>query len=140
MPLWHIYHPANTYTPEDKQNFARDITAYYARVGLPEFYAVALFHELPADSFYVGGKPTAASVRITIDHLARQLDDPEMRKRMTRGLDTLMAPYTHDRGLYLEFNINEVVRDTWMIAGLFPPPIGSDIEQAWAEENKPIPY
>lgn len=140
MPLWHIYHPANTYTPEDKQNFARDITAYYARVGLPEFYAVALFHELSADSFYVGGKPTAAAVRITIDHLARQLDDPEMRNRMTRGLDMLMAPYTHDRGLYLEFNINEVARDTWMIAGLFPPPIGGDIEQAWAEENKPIPY
>ncbi|WP_433733533.1 tautomerase family protein [Nocardia sp. CA-129566] len=140
MPLWRIYHPANTYTPEDKQNFAQDITAYYTRVGLPEFYTVALFHELPADSFYVGGKPTAASVRIIIDHLARQLDDPEMRKRMTRGLDALMAPYTHDRGLHLEFNINEVPRDTWMIAGLFPPPIGSDIEQVWAKENKPIPY
>jgi phenylpyruvate tautomerase PptA (4-oxalocrotonate tautomerase family) len=140
MPLWHIYHPPKTYTSEDKQNFAQDITAYYARVGLPEFYAVALFHELPADSFYVGGKPTTASVRITIDHLARQLDDPEMRKRMTRGLDALMTPYTHDRGLYLEFNINEVARDTWMIAGLFPPPIGSDIERTWAGENKPIPY
>ncbi|WP_433684217.1 tautomerase family protein [Nocardia sp. CA-119907] len=140
MPLWQIYHPATTYTAVDKQNFAQDITAYYTRVGLPEFYAVVLFHELPTDSFYVGGKPTAASVRITIDHLARQLDDPEMRKRMIRGLDTLMAPYTHDRGLYLEFNINEVPRDTWMISGLFPPPIGSDIEQVWAKENKPIPY
>ncbi|MET8874300.1 tautomerase family protein [Nocardia sp. NPDC004604] len=139
MPLWHIYHSADTFTAEDKQNFAKDITAYYAHFGLPEFYAVALFHEVPADSFYVGGVPTP-SVRITIDHLARQVDDPDMRKRMSERLHDLMAPYTHDRGLHVEFNINEVPRDTWMIAGLFPPPPGSDIERGWAETNKPIPY
>jgi phenylpyruvate tautomerase PptA (4-oxalocrotonate tautomerase family) len=140
MPLWHIHHPADTYTAHDKQNFARDITAYYTRFGLPEFYVVALFHELPAESFYVGGRPTAAAVRITIDHLARTLEDPELRKHMSQGLDALMAPYTRDRGLHTEFNINEVARDTWMIAGLFPPPKRSAAEQTWARENKPGPY
>ncbi|MEU6580271.1 tautomerase family protein [Nocardia sp. NPDC046763] len=139
MPLWHIYHPADTLTAEDKQNFAKDITAYYAHFGLPEFYAVVLFHEVPADSFYVGGVSIPA-VRITVDHLARQLDDPDLRKRMSERLHDLMAPYTHDRGLHLEFNITEVPRDTWMIGGLFPPPPGSHIERGWAEANKPMPY
>ncbi|WP_040807883.1 tautomerase family protein [Nocardia concava] len=140
MPLWHIYHPANTYTASDKERLAKEITAYYVRFGLPEFYAVVLYHEIPSDSFYVGGRATGASVRITVDHLARTLEDPEMRKRMTQGLDAMLAPYTHDRGLHLEFNVTEVPRDTWMIAGLFPPPIGSAAEHAWAEENRPIPY
>lgn len=139
MPLWHIYHRPGTYTAEDKRDFATDITAYYSRFGLPPFYAVALFHEIPADSFYVGGEPVA-SVRITIDHLARQLDDPDRRTAMTRQLHDLMAPYTHDRGLHLEFNINEVPRDTWMIAGSFPPPAGSTAERDWARANRPLPY
>ncbi|MFB8002488.1 tautomerase family protein [Nocardia sp. NPDC056000] len=139
MPLWHIHHPADTFTAEDKQSFAKDITDYYARFGLPEFYAVVLFHEIPADSFYVGGQAIPA-VRITIDHLARQLDDPEMRKRMTERLHALIAPYTQDRGLHLEFNVTEVPRDTWMIAGQFPPLPGTDIERGWVEANKPLPY
>ncbi|MFJ4657130.1 tautomerase family protein [Nocardia sp. NPDC088792] len=140
MPLWHIYHPADTYTAQDKQDLAGAITAYYARVGLPEFYAVVLFHELPGDSFYVGGKPVTDAVRITVDHLARTLEDPVMRKKMTEQLDALVKPYTHDRGLHLEFNVTEVPRDTWMIAGLFPPPIGGEVEKAWAVANQPLPY
>ncbi|MFF2083747.1 tautomerase family protein [Nocardia sp. NPDC058176] len=139
MPLWHIHHTPDTLTVQDKQNFATDITAFYTRFGLPPFYAVALFHEIAADSCYVGGV-SMPSVRITIDHLARQLDDPDLRRQMTERLHDLIAPYTHDRGLHLEFNVTEVPRDTWMIAGMFPPAAGSDIERGWAEANKPLPY
>ncbi|WP_278265749.1 tautomerase family protein [Nocardia sp. AG03] len=139
MPLWHIYHRPDTYTAADKRNFATDITALYTRFGLPPFYAVALFHEIPADSFYVGGE-TVPAVRITVDHLARQLDDPDRRRIMTEKLHELIAPYTHDRGLHLEFNVTEVPRDTWMIGGSFPPPAGSEVERKWAEANRPLPY
>lgn len=140
MPLWHIYHPANTYSERDKQDFARDITELYTSFGLPAFYVVVLFVEVGESDFYVGGKPSRHTVRIVVEHLARHLDDPEMRRRSTDRLDSIMMPYTRDRGLHWEFHTYESPRDLWKIAGQFPPPAGSEAEKAWARENKPIPY
>ena len=71
MPLWHIYCPENAYSAEDKCALARRITDLYADVGLPRFYASVVFHELPKNSFFVGGKATNDFVRIWIDQIAR---------------------------------------------------------------------
>ncbi|MGV9853466.1 tautomerase family protein [Streptomyces sp. NPDC003442] len=140
MPWWHIYHSADTYTDSDKHDFANDITRYYTRAGLPEFYVVALFHEVPSSSCFVGGQPTSDAVRIVVEHLARHVHDLGVRQLMTDGLDAVMAPYTGHRGLHYEFHIDETPRDLWMIAGLRPPGSGSDAEKAWVQANKPIPY
>ncbi|NEW47953.1 tautomerase family protein [Nocardia cyriacigeorgica] len=140
MPLWHIYHPANTYSDQDKQDFANDITELYTSFGLPAFYVVVLFKETAESDFYVGGKPATDTVRIVVEHLARHLDDPEMRKRSTDKLDSIMLPYTRARGLHWEFHTYESPRDLWKIAGQFPPPAGSDAEKAWARTNTPIPF
>ena len=56
MPLWNIWHPAGAYSDEDKAAFCTEITAFYTGVGLPAFYVVVLFHELPAGACYVGGE------------------------------------------------------------------------------------
>ncbi|WP_062995324.1 tautomerase family protein [Nocardia mikamii] len=140
MPLWHVNHPAGTYSDADKQNFARDITALYASFGLPEFYVVVLFREIEETSFFVGGKPSNNTVRIVVEHLARHLDDPQMRKRSTQRLNSIMEPYTGARGLHWEFHTYESPRDLWMIDGLFPPDAGSEAEKAWARANEPLPY
>ncbi|WP_063065236.1 tautomerase family protein [Nocardia violaceofusca] len=140
MPLWHVHHPAGTYSDADKQDFARDITALYASFGLPEFYVVVLFREIEETSFFVGGKPSNNTVRIVVEHLARHLDDPQMRKRSTQRLNSIMEPYTGARGLHWEFHTYESPRDLWMIDGLFPPDAGSEAEQAWVRANEPIPY
>ena len=140
MPLWHIYHPANTYSDKDKQEFARDITALYTSFGLPEFYVVVLFREIEESSYFVGGAPARDTVRIVVEHLARHLDDPDMRRRSTLRLNAIMEPYTRDRGLHWEFHTYESPRDLWMIAGLFPPGAGSEAEKGWARSNKPVPY
>ncbi|MBF6091204.1 tautomerase family protein [Nocardia cyriacigeorgica] len=140
MPLWQIYHPADTYSEQDKQDFALDITELYTSVGLPAFYVVVLFHALAESDVYVGGKPASDTVRIVVDHLARHLEDPEMRTRSTDALDSIMLPYTRDRGLHWEFHTNESPRDLWKTAGQFPPPAGSEAEKAWARANAPIPY
>ncbi|MGW4244450.1 tautomerase family protein [Nocardia sp. NPDC004722] len=140
MPLWQIYHPADTYTEQDKQDFAADITEVYTRVGLPAFYVVVQFHEMPAASVFVGGKPSGDTVRVVVKHIARHLDDGERRKRMTEHLDGVMRPYTHDRGLHMEFHIEDTPRDQWMIAGLWPPATGSDAEKEWAQANRATPY
>jgi phenylpyruvate tautomerase PptA (4-oxalocrotonate tautomerase family) len=140
MPLWHIYHPAEVYSEQDKQDFAADITKYYAGFGLPQFYVVVQFHELPRSDFFVGGEPAADTVRIVISHLARHIDDPQRRTRMTELVNGIMVPYTRDRGLHWEFHIDESPRDLWMIEGLRPPESGSDAEKAWAAANSPLPY
>ncbi|MGI5239282.1 tautomerase family protein [Dactylosporangium sp. CA-139066] len=60
--------------------------------------------------------------------------------RICEGLSRLLAPHTVDRGLYYEFHIDETPRDLWMINGLWPPASGSEAEQLWVRENRPVPY
>ncbi|MGI5240266.1 tautomerase family protein [Dactylosporangium sp. CA-139066] len=78
----------------------------------------------------------AASMRnlacFMIDHLARHAPDPATR--------TQICEATVDRGLYYEFHIDETPRDLWMINGMWPPASGSEAEQLWARENRPVPY
>ncbi|WP_214318212.1 tautomerase family protein [Nonomuraea sediminis] len=140
MPLWHIYHPVGAYSDQDKQDFARDITKIYTNIGLPDFYVVALFHEISESSFFIGGEPTGNTVRVVVEHIARHTQDPHLRRRMTEKLNAVMLPYTRDRGLHWEFHIDETPQDLWMIAGLWPPASGSETEQTWARENEPTPY
>jgi phenylpyruvate tautomerase PptA (4-oxalocrotonate tautomerase family) len=140
MPFWNVYHPVGAYTARQKQEFAADVTAFYARAGLPKFYVVTLFHEIPESSFLVGGEPSNTIVRIVIDHIARHKEDPAARKQIGERLSRLLAPHTRDRGLYCEFHVDETPRDLWMIEGLWPPASGSEAEQLWARENRPVPY
>lgn len=140
MPLWNIHHPAGVYSDQDKQDFAADITRIYARAGLPEFYVVVLFHEITSSNFLIGGKPTADTVRIDVAHIARHLDDPQQRVRLSERLNAAMLPYTRDRGLHWEFHVDETPRDLWMIEGMVPPPTGSEAEKAWVAANSPLPY
>lgn len=142
MPLWTIYHPPEAYTDQDKREFAAAITANYVRIGLPKFYAVALFQPVDAASFLVGGEPTGKTVRIVVEHIAVHVDedDTAMRLRTRESLNALIAPFTSDRGLDVEFHVDETPRDLWMIGGIAPPPWGSDAEKLWARENHPVPY
>ncbi|GEM30412.1 hypothetical protein NN3_14190 [Nocardia neocaledoniensis NBRC 108232] len=139
MPLWHIYHPANSYSDKDKEHFAQAITEIYTGVGLPAFYVVVLFKEIEQSSFYVGGAASEDTVRIVVEHLARHLDDPVMREKSTRRLNSVMEPFTRDRGLHWEFHTYESPRDLWMIAGQYPPLPGSEGERTWAAANEPVP-
>jgi phenylpyruvate tautomerase PptA (4-oxalocrotonate tautomerase family) len=140
MPLWHVYHPVGAYSAEQKQRFAADVTEFYARVGLPKFYVVTLFHEIAESSFLIGGEPSDTAVRIVVEHIARHLTDPASRKLTTEALDKLLAPHTRDRGLKFEFHVDETPRDLWMIDGHLPPPSESEAERLWARENRPVAY
>lgn len=141
MPLWQISHPEGAFSAHDKQTFADDVTAFYtSRLGLPPFYVVTLFQEIPEESFLVGGKTKADTVRIVIEHVAHHIDDPERRRGTGEAFSAIVAPYTVDRGLHVEFHIDETPRDLWMIDGLWPPSAGSDAEKLWVRENRPVPY
>ena len=97
MPLWHIYYPENAYSAEDKWGLATRITDLYADVGLPRFYASVVFHELPKNSFFVGGKATNDFVRIWIDQIAR-VTAPE-RQRGGWNASTLPSIPSHVNGV-----------------------------------------
>lgn len=141
MPYWEIFTPENAYTPEDKERMSADLTKVYVDfVNLPEFYVVVRFHEMPENTMYVGGKSKNNFVRIVVDHIARQMDDPEFRKLAMAVFEATIAPYVRDRGYDWEIHIDETPIDLWRVQGLIGPPEESEMEKLWAKENRPIPY
>ncbi|MEO7351292.1 MAG: tautomerase family protein [Marmoricola sp.] len=140
MPLWTVHHSAGIYSAHDKRDFARDITSFYTRIGLPAFYVVVVFEEHEAESFWIGGEKAKDSVRFVIEHIAVHSDGAGQRRGLSKAIHRLVAPYTKDRGLYSEFHVDETPRELWMVDGLEPPPFGSTAEGLWAEKNCPVPY
>ncbi|MBV1854371.1 tautomerase family protein [Catellatospora tritici] len=141
MPLWSIHHTPGTFTDDEKHRLASRITDHYEQIGLPRFYVITLFHETRPENFYVGGEPTPAGVRITIDHIARHNPDQESRRRTAQWVKAILQPHLeHIAGLHWEFHVDETSEDLWMINGIVPPPGGSDAEKLWADNNTTSPY
>ncbi len=141
MPYWEIFTPDNAYTDEEKEQFSADITKVYQQwVDLPAFYVVVRFQEMPANTMYVGGKPTTKFVRVLVDHIARRMDDPEFRKLAMAVFEETMAPYVKDRGYDWEIHIDETPMDLWRTQGIEPPKGESVEEKLWAKENRAIPW
>ena len=139
MPLWHIYCPENAYSAEDKCALATRITDLYADVGLPRFYASVVFHELPRNSFFIGGKTTNDFVRIWIDQIARATA-PERRAWWLERVNTTLNPFTRERGYRWEVHIDETPIDFWTIQGMKPPDPNSEAEKHWVKEDRPSAY
>lgn len=141
MPLYNIYTPVGAYSADEKQAFAKDVTSLYTELaGLPAFYVVVIFREVPEEDYLVGGEPKANFIRVFVDHIARQMDTPEIRKRCCDEVEKRLAPHVRDRGLDWEFHIDETPIDLWQVQGLVPPPAFSDAEKLWAKENRPVAY
>lgn len=71
MPLHRLYIPPNLYSAEDKGAIADAITKVYSH--LPAFYVVVLFINVDKEDYYVGGQRRDSFVRISVQHLARQM-------------------------------------------------------------------
>lgn len=142
MPIWTIYHSPDTLTPDQRQRLAETITGYYAdEIGLPRFYVVTVFREVPADDFYVGGKPSARAVRIVIDHIARRAPDSHVRRQVATRISDLLAPLMERHpDVHWEFHIDETSEELWVINGLVPPPAQSVAEKAWGRADTTFPY
>jgi hypothetical protein len=64
MPDWRIYHPSGTFTePDKREKLSQDITSIYTRFGLPAFYVVVLFIEMPAATIFRAGLPCVSLTR-----------------------------------------------------------------------------
>lgn len=140
MPLWTVYHPVDAYSTQERREFANKIVGFYASRGLPRFYVTTVFHEIGRDCFYVGGEPADNTVRITIDHIARQAGDAARREQTRKEIGTIIEQFTGAKGLRWEYHIDHTPNDLWMIDGLVPPAAHSPSEKVWAEQNRAIPY
>lgn len=142
MPLWQVFAPENTFTDEDKEALSTSITSMYTDfVNLPKFYVVVIFHDLPLNSMYVGGKATNNFVRVFIDHIARRIQgQPELQALCMQLVESKIAPWVRDRGHDWEVHIDETPPELWRTQGLVPPAAGSDGERLWAEKNRAVPY
>ena len=136
MPMWKVYYSEGAYTTEDTQEFAEAITGLYTKYNLPAFYVTALFHELPADRFYIGGERASGYIRIWVDHIARRIPD-EANRWWMEEVNRLIAPYTAERGHRWELHIDNTPMELWTIDGFYPPPADSEEEKRWARDNRP---
>lgn len=141
MTCWEIFVPEHAYTEEEKEQLSEAITSIYVDYAqMPEFYVVVIFHDKPANSIYVGGKAANNFVSIRVDHFARQLDTAEVRAACMAVIEETLAPLVKERGFDWEVHIDETPMDLWRVRGMVPPLPESEMERAWAKENRPIPY
>ncbi len=93
MPLWHVYHPANTFNDyATKAALAKSITQIYTDVGLPAFYVNVYFHKIPGEDIWIGGVPQTAApgsgdaslprpfIRLVGENIAVNMGDDIARK------------------------------------------------------------
>jgi phenylpyruvate tautomerase PptA (4-oxalocrotonate tautomerase family) len=138
MPLWNIYHPVGAYTTEDKHEMAKRITAVYI---IPKFYVGILFHEVPRESFYMGGEPRDNFVRFRLDQFARHIStDKVWTESWLRRMNEAIEPFVQRRGYNYELHVGETPRELWLIDGIRPPRPDTEAEKQWKAENRAFPY
>jgi len=141
MPFWQIFAPEGAYDVDDKRAFSEAITSLYSDfAGLPRFYVVVVFEERSPGSIWVGGEPADNFVRVVVDHIARQLDTPELRELTMEAMEATLEPFVKDRGFDWEIHIDETPIDLWRTQGLVPPDPESVHEKRWAADNAPSPW
>ncbi|CAE6513790.1 unnamed protein product [Rhizoctonia solani] len=145
MPMHRIYSPAGLYSSEEKQALSKAITSAYTSSptggpGLPPFYVVVLFIDLPADSFYIGGEKHNTFARFNVQHLARHFKDKEEKLGFMRLYEEKLKPFTVDKGLDWEVNIDLADPLTWHENGMSPPAPNTEGERLWFRQNKATHY
>lgn len=138
MPEWDIHLSYPVLSQEEKQDLAKKITSIYVAAGLPPFYVQVRFHQVDAGAYFVGGEERNNFVGISMNHIARQLQDPEAKKRFLDKVDSILTPVFKAKGLDWEYFVTESPRDLWKINGLYPPESYSEDEVKWQELNRPV--
>ncbi|CCO33992.1 hypothetical protein BN14_08083 [Rhizoctonia solani AG-1 IB] len=136
-----IYTPAGLYSSEEKQALAKAITSAYTSnstggPGLPPFYVGVFFIDLPEDSFYVGGEKHNHFVRFNVQHLARHFEIKEEKLKFMQLYEEKIEPFTAEKGLDWEVNIDEADPLMWHENGISPPAPNSEAELLWFYQNK----
>jgi phenylpyruvate tautomerase PptA (4-oxalocrotonate tautomerase family) len=140
MPLWNIYHPVGAYTAQDKREFAARITDI-VYITIPKFYVGILFHEVPKESFFMGGEARDNFIRIRLDQFARHVSlDKTWTEAILGRMNEALEPFVQKRGYNFELHVGETPRELWLIDGIRPPGPDTAAEKKWKLENRPSTY
>lgn len=85
---------------------------------MPRFYVNVFFHALPPGSAYLGGEPADDFVRVTIDHIARAMDNDAEQQQFLAACTRILQPYIAAHGLRWELHVDETPFSLWTIDGL----------------------
>ncbi|KAI1617229.1 putative oxalocrotonate tautomerase [Exophiala viscosa] len=147
MPLWRIFSHPQTFSLDQRKGLAKAVTELYMSLGLPAFYVNVIFIDVDENGTFIGGEQRSNFVRVVVEQIARTMPSPDTedgRQHRTKWMDVInevLKPFIIDRKeLDWEMHIYETPRDLWRVQGLDPPPVASDAEKFWAEQNKPTPY
>ncbi|KAJ3948512.1 uncharacterized protein N0V96_002767 [Colletotrichum fioriniae] len=136
MPKWVFNCNAGVFTAAEKKQIAEGMTKLYTSVGLPAFYCHTHFIELAPENMYAGGETPKALTTVSIYHIARGFDTPQVEAFFFKALDDILRPILKPKGIEWESGIYEARRELWRINGLVPPETGSEMEKKWAKENR----
>ncbi|KAI3534281.1 hypothetical protein CSPX01_12202 [Colletotrichum filicis] len=136
MPKWVFNCNTGVFTTAEKKQIAEGMTKLYTSVGLPGFYCHTHFIELNPENMYAGGETPKALTTISIYHIARGFDTPQVEAFFFKALDDILRPILKPKGIEWESGIYEARRELWRINGLVPPETGSEMERKWAKENR----
>ncbi|KAK0105517.1 hypothetical protein ONS95_004122 [Cadophora gregata] len=141
MPILKLYTSPGQLTDEEKQELATVLTAGYTK-SMPAFFVNIMFHELPATSFFLGGKPTSGTfIRFTAEHIAIHFNEDVARSnRYLDWVGKIFKERFEHRGWTWEVSVTESRRELWRIQGLVPPPQGSEGMRVWMEGEKAVPW
>ncbi|THV00315.1 hypothetical protein K435DRAFT_657510 [Dendrothele bispora CBS 962.96] len=138
MPLHRLYVPPNLYTPEEKSAIAKAITGVYS--GLPTFYVVVVFVDVPKQNYFVGGEQTDRFLRIVVHHVARQFASDERKRNFMDRYEAALEPWTKRKGIDWEIQVAALDHVSWNENGIRPPLGDTEAEKLWKELNRPVPY
>ncbi|CCO33999.1 hypothetical protein BN14_08090 [Rhizoctonia solani AG-1 IB] len=134
-----IYTASGLYSPAEKKSLASAITELYNPV-VPAFYVNVFFIDLPDDSFYIGGEINKKFARFNVQHLARSFPDKESKLHFMQAYEKVLKPFTADKGLDWEVNVDEADQLLWHMNGMSPPAPDSEGEQLYLKLNKVVPF
>ncbi|KAI3558071.1 hypothetical protein CABS01_02629 [Colletotrichum abscissum] len=129
MPKWVFNCNTGIFTTAEKKQIAEGMTKLYTSVGLPGFYCHTHFIELNPENMYAGGETPKALTTVSIYHIARGFDTPQVEAFFFKALDDILRPILKPKGIEWESGIYEARRELWRINGLVPPETGSEMEK-----------
>ena len=135
MPKWIIYSTAGTFSNEEKQHIAKEMTAIYTSIGLPAFYTVTQFIEYEQHNNFSGGELSVGHINIGVYHAAKPFAGDEVQDMWFRAFDDVFRPICKPKGILWESAVYETNIAYWRMNGLVPPLIGSDMAKKWFKAN-----
>ncbi|MDR1832346.1 MAG: tautomerase family protein [Fusobacteriaceae bacterium] len=127
MPTYQVYVNQNKLTKAQKQAIAAAITdGHVAKTGAFPYYVQVIFHEIPDENRYVGGKPYGDHMWIRGDVRKRT---PEQNRALMLELTERISAVCDFRKSDVWIDLNATEPTNILKFGTIFPPAGQ--EQAW---------